>query len=134
MSATGRKVLTAIGIVVIAFGLVAVGFVLGRNSLNVVGFFPGRYRFGAPGFGFGLGGILPFVLTILFWAVIIGAVVWLVSGLFSRRAAGNPPVSTASTPESALDILQKRYARGEITKAEYEDMRRDLGAGPVTSV
>lgn len=29
--------------------------------------------------------------------------------------------------ESARDILDKRYARGEITKDQYEAMKRDLG-------
>ncbi len=29
-------------------------------------------------------------------------------------------------PESARDILDKRYARGEITKDQYEAMKRDL--------
>jgi len=28
--------------------------------------------------------------------------------------------------DSALDILQKRYARGEITKEQYEEMKRNL--------
>jgi putative membrane protein len=29
--------------------------------------------------------------------------------------------------ESALEILQKRYARGEISKEEFEEMKRNLG-------
>ncbi|MGA2481413.1 MAG: SHOCT domain-containing protein [Spirochaetia bacterium] len=29
--------------------------------------------------------------------------------------------------ESALEILQRRYARGEITKEEFEEMKRTLG-------
>ena len=33
--------------------------------------------------------------------------------------------STAN--ESALDILNKRYAKGEITKEQYDQMKRDMG-------
>jgi hypothetical protein len=53
------------------------------------------------------------------------------SGMFGggrgwgRRDYGDdpPPPRAHST---ALDILKERYARGEITKAEYDEMRRDL--------
>jgi putative membrane protein len=56
---------------------------------------------------------------ILLWIVIIGLGVWLVSGLVSRTNS-QPPT------ESALDVLKKRYARGEITKEQFDEMRRDL--------
>jgi putative membrane protein len=46
---------------------------------------------------------------------------WLItSGNPGRRA------TSAQETESALDILNKRYARGELSKQEYEDMRRDI--------
>ena len=32
--------------------------------------------------------------------------------------------------DSARDILDRRYARGELTKEQYEQMKRDLGQMP----
>lgn len=34
--------------------------------------------------------------------------------------------STNNNSESALDILNKRYAKGEISKTEYEEMKKNL--------
>jgi putative membrane protein len=34
--------------------------------------------------------------------------------------------STPSRKTSPLDILKERYARGEISREEYEEMKRDL--------
>jgi len=59
------------------------------------------------------------LLGILFWLVVIVALVFLVSAAFpSRTASGHR--------ESAIDILKKRYARGEIDKARFDAMRRDI--------
>jgi putative membrane protein len=124
MSTTWRKVLKTIGVVVVAVGLVAIGFALGRSSLSIGGFFPDRYRLSVLGLGFGWGGIL----MILFWVLIIGGAAWLVSSFVAGRPTSSSPMDAVTPPESPLDILKKRYARGEITKAEYEDMCRDLSA------
>jgi len=82
--------------------------------------------------GLGFGG-LGLIFMLVFWVAIIGVAVWFVAQLFPRATAAGrtmapPPVERYTPPtESPLDILKKRYARGEITKAEYEEMRQDLG-------
>jgi putative membrane protein len=53
-------------------------------------------------------------------AVVVGVVY--LARYFARQGGGR-----FHHEESALDILQKRYARGEITKEQYEEMKRDLG-------
>ena len=70
-------------------------------------------------FGSGIGFGIP---MILFWVVVIAALVMLVSALFSSSGDGG----ASARSESALEILDKRYARGEIDKARYDAMRRDL--------
>ena len=71
-------------------------------------------------FALGFGGFgLSALLTVLFWAAIIMLGVWIVSDL-SAGSVGHIPA------ESALEILKQRYARGEISKTDYETMRRDL--------
>lgn len=62
-------------------------------------------------------------LNMLFWplllVLVIAAVVWFV------RSAGrsNPP---AERRPSALDVLEERYARGEIGRDEYLQKKRDI--------
>lgn len=73
------------------------------------------------GWGFGVFGLL---LMILFWGGLIALAIWLVSALFpgsSRR-----PASGADHAQSPREILDTRYARGEITREEYELMKQDL--------
>lgn len=64
--------------------------------------------------GWGMGGGWLFML--LFWGAVIALIVFLV-----RRSGGSGTESG-----SAIGILKKRYARGEITKDEYENMKKDL--------
>lgn len=75
------------------------------------------------GFGMGLGGGL---LMVVFWIVLIVGAVWLARGLFP--SGQQPPASSSRSEASADEILKQRYARGEITKEQYEQMRRDLSA------
>jgi len=57
------------------------------------------------------------LLNILFWILIIAGAVLIVQWLSGRGK------------ESPLEILKKRYAKGEIDKAAFERMKKDLGEG-----
>ena len=62
---------------------------------------------------------------LLFWGLIIAAIVVLARGFGGKSEGGAPGLRE----KTALDILGERYARGEIGKAEFEEKRRDLAAG-----
>lgn len=63
----------------------------------------------------GLGGWYMGILFLILLGIIIYFAV--------RFAAGGFP---KSSPETPLEILKKRYAKGEITKDDYERIRKDL--------
>ena len=92
------------------------------------------------GFGMGMLGLGALVM-IAFWVLVIGGAVWLMMTLVrgnQSAAASNPPHTIASnqpyalvppaSSQTPLDILKARYAKGEITKEQFEEMKRDLGA------
>lgn len=74
------------------------------------------------GFGFGALGL---VLMIVFWLVVIGLAVCLLSNLFPRTTDAFK-TSKKDLSETPMEILQQRYARGEISRDEYNEMRKDL--------
>ena len=74
--------------------------------------------------GFGYGGAGMGIGMLLFWGLLIAAIVLLVRGFGASPAAGE----TRLREKTALDILRERYAKGEIDKAEFEQKRGDLAA------
>ena len=60
----------------------------------------------------------------LFWIIIIVLVVWVVTQISNRNQQTNS--TNIVSKETPLDILKKRYAKGEITKERYEEMKNDL--------
>lgn len=66
-----------------------------------------------------------FLLMFVFFAIIIGLAVWLITYLFPSISE---PLTTnrQTAPQTPLEILNSRYARGEISKSEYEEIRRTL--------
>lgn len=80
--------------------------------------------------GFGLGAMLFGGLMMLgFWVLVIVGVIWLVVMLTRGGSFSAPRTNTGSslTEPTSLDILKARYAKGEITKEQFEEMKHDLG-------
>ena len=77
----------------------------------------GPYGPGPWNWGWMVGG---WIMMLLFWAVIIAGIVVLV------RALSRPSVSAQPGPDSALEILRRRYAAGEISKEQFEEMKHTL--------
>lgn len=63
-------------------------------------------------------GPLGMIVMIIFWVLIIGVVVKLFQVLFTSKAQRNN--------SGAIGILKERYARGEITWIEFEEMKKVL--------
>jgi putative membrane protein len=61
------------------------------------------------------------LMMLVFWAAVIVGIVLLVKWLVEQ-----PTASTGTRRQSPLDILNERYARGELTPDQYQQMRRDL--------
>ncbi len=80
-------------------------------------------------------GLLMAVVLLLVIAGVVLLAVWLVR-LLSDRSSADPRSTTPGVPgpaeQTPLAMLQRRYARGEIGREEYEQIRSDLmrhGAG-----
>jgi putative membrane protein len=59
----------------------------------------------------------------IFWIVVLIGIVFLVKWLVQQGRTGGQPPQKEETP---LDILKKRYARGEIDKEEFDQRKKDL--------
>ncbi len=57
-----------------------------------------------------------------FWVIIIVLVIWLIFNQSNRSRKNYEP----HRQETAIDIVKKRYAKGEISKEQFEQMMKDL--------
>lgn len=68
-----------------------------------------------------IGAVMGGIFMLLFWAALIFFIIWLIRSLTQpSRSSTTPP-----TP-SPLDIAKARYARGDITKEQFEQLKKDL--------
>lgn len=66
---------------------------------------------------YGMGGF-GWLFMILFWVAVVWLIVWLVNQ--------NKPSGGRYENKNPIDILKERYAKGEITKKEYNEMKKEL--------
>lgn len=75
-------------------------------------------EFGPFGWGAGFG----WIVMILFWLLIIAGLIAIVKWLI-----GGPETNVPLPPsKTARQILEERYARGEIDREEFEQKKRDI--------
>jgi putative membrane protein len=58
------------------------------------------------------------VMMIAFWVGLVALAFWAIESFRPRGGDGR---------DSALDIARRRYAAGEISREEFDQIRRDLG-------
>ena len=58
---------------------------------------------------------------VLFWAFVIAGVVFIVRWLMENNTKESP------SEDSPVDILKRRYAKGEIDRETFERMKQDIG-------
>lgn len=78
---------------------------------------------GMMGWGYGMGWFW-IILMALFWVAVIVGIIFLIMWLFVSIGAKGHGTTSEDSP---LEILKRRYARGEINKEEFEAKKKDLG-------
>ena len=59
----------------------------------------------------------------IFWIAIIALIIWAVSNGSNRHRI---PMNNIPQPETPLEILKRRYAKGEITKEQFDQIKKDI--------
>lgn len=59
---------------------------------------------------------------LIFWVVVIALIVW---GVIALGKRGNSASGTTEK-RTPLDIVKERYARGDISKEEFDQVKKDL--------
>jgi putative membrane protein len=69
----------------------------------------------------GIGWIFGIIFWVLLICIVVGLVRWYVSSSNKNNSSDEEDAS-----EKPIDILKRRYAKGEITKKEFLEMKNDI--------
>ncbi len=97
-------------------------FIFSANGLSAQW---GGYGWGmgpGMGWGFGMAGFWN-IIMLAFWVAVIVGIIFLIRWLVVSTGG---PGRSARSEDSALEILKRRYARGEVNKEEFEEKKRAL--------
>jgi putative membrane protein len=72
--------------------------------------------------GWGMMNPLMWIFMFVFWGIVILGLIFLVRWLIGLGKSEKEKQG----PETPLDILKVRYAKGEINKEQFEQMKKDL--------
>ncbi len=102
-------------IAIIVVASIAIGIIFSARypvyGYRMMGGYPGMWYFG------GIFMIIPLILFFLF-------IFWIVSAFSHNTVGGN--YYDYSNKKDALDILDSRYAKGEISTEEYQKMKQEI--------
>jgi len=84
---------------------------------------PGGMMGGGSGMWYGAGW-LGMLFPIIFWVLVIVGIVVLIRWIGTMSKGG--PQQGGTQEDSAMELLRRRYAKGDITKEEFEEKKRDL--------
>lgn len=74
--------------------------------------------------------LIPMLFALVFFVLLIYLVVWMVVRMTAPSGMSHMTSAHAATGGTPLEIVEARYAKGEITREEYLKMREDLSTGP----
>jgi putative membrane protein len=72
------------------------------------------------------GGILMHIIMLLLWVLLIAGIVLLVRWVWDTAGGRKRDAVGHEQQPNALDILKQRYAKGEISREEFQAMKQDL--------
>jgi len=95
--------------VYIGYGMMGSGGMMNMMGSRMMGNYPASYDYSNYGY------------WSIFWILLFAAVIFLIVWIIHRFGIKNIAY------ETPLNILRKRFAKGEITKKEFEDMKKEIG-------